>query len=95
MNKTTQRLLAGSTAFALLALIGCTNSVWTEDRTGYRAGDAQARNLALQAGDPWPRNADNTHIHGDGQRAVNAVDTYRAPPAENTIQDVSRSVSGE
>lgn len=41
------------------------------------AGDAKAANAAAQIIDPWPRNAGNQRIPGNGARMVGAIERYK------------------
>ena len=70
--------LLGSAAL----LSGCANSEYLEQRDTITpgAGDAVARNRAIQTINPRPRSAYRTHIHTDGARMHNAMEAYRAAP---------------
>jgi hypothetical protein len=71
-------------ALAAGALGGCANAPY--DPHGYldrrdsielTAGDANARNIALQMIDPWPAYAGNKNFAYNGQRVQAAVQRYR------------------
>ncbi|MGI9523779.1 MAG: hypothetical protein ACR2PG_19275 [Hyphomicrobiaceae bacterium] len=48
------------------------------DKITAGAGDAVAHNIAAQTIDPWPRHAANKRIDIDGERALIAIDRYKA-----------------
>ncbi|MEI8717353.1 calcium-binding protein [Mesorhizobium sp. ISC11] len=51
------------------------------DSVTLAAGDANRSNMLLQTVDPFNPNSQNTHIEGDGARAVAAFNAYRGVPA--------------
>lgn len=51
------------------------------DTVTLAAGDAGRANMLLQTVDPLNPNSQNTHIEGDGTRAVAVFNGYRTPQA--------------
>ncbi|RWD31170.1 hypothetical protein [Mesorhizobium sp.] len=49
------------------------------DTVTLAAGDSNRSNMLLQTVDPFNPNSNNTHIEGDGQRAVAVIQQYRSP----------------
>ncbi len=49
------------------------------DTVTLAAGDANRANILSQTDDPFNPNSQNTHIEGDGARAVGVFQSYRAP----------------
>ncbi|RWB66578.1 hypothetical protein [Mesorhizobium sp.] len=71
MKKTVMLLVAAS-------LSGCAADYLNNyDTTTLAAGDANHTNLLLQTVDPFNPNSNNTHIEGDGARAVGVVAGYK------------------
>lgn len=63
---------------ALLLFSACTSDYLNNyDSVTLAAGDANHANLLLQTVDPFNPNSNNTHIEGDGARAVAAFNAYR------------------
>ena len=62
---------------ALVGLASCQQNLTRTDGVTTHAGDALAINEAKSVVDPWPRNVENTHIEGDGQRLGDAVIKYK------------------
>ena len=71
---------------AVLALGGCQQSLERNDGVTTTAGNSLAVNQAITTVDPWPRNAENTDISGDGQRLGDTVTKYKTA---NTPEDDS------
>jgi hypothetical protein len=44
------------------------------------AGNAKEVNAAIQIIDPWPRQAANRRIPGDGERMAHAIELYKSGP---------------
>ncbi|MDG4886850.1 excalibur calcium-binding domain-containing protein [Mesorhizobium sp. WSM4887] len=66
----------------LLALSGCgADYLNNYDTMTLASGDAGNTNRLLQTVDPFNPNSDNTHIEGDGARAVAVVQRYRSGPS--------------
>jgi hypothetical protein len=68
------RLLAITTS--LIWLSGC-EYFDRRETISLHAGDAVASNIAIHTIDPWPYEAANQRIPGDGQRTADAVERYR------------------
>lgn len=68
-------ILAAMTV-AAFALSACAEHVERSDKIRLDAGDAVAQNKVMQMIDPWPRHAERTHIHHDGQRANKVMKSY-------------------
>ena len=76
------RLLATASAVAIAAVLsGCAGSEYLErrDTITIGAGDAAARNRAIQTINPRPRHAYGRWHATDGHRMNNAIEQYRAP----------------
>lgn len=71
---------------ATVFISGCTQSIARRDSISTSFGNAMASNTALQTVDPWPRNVENTHIHTDGAKSINAIDAYRTPVAPDNAE---------
>lgn len=92
--------------FALLAF-AAPALAWDDPDRVYRArgdsitpeaGNAVARNIAIQTIDPWPPHVRNSRINIDGAYATHGIDRYRAgkatPPRGINTQSVAPSGSG-
>lgn len=68
-------------AFAslLTGMTGGCSDIYFDRREAlsFHAGDAVASNIAVQAIDPWPRDAGNRDLPSNGQRMQRAVERYR------------------
>ncbi|RWM29775.1 excalibur calcium-binding domain-containing protein [Mesorhizobium sp.] len=63
----------------IIAISGCAADYLNNyDTMTLASGDANNTNGLLQTIDPFNPNSNNTHIEGDGARAVAAVQRYRA-----------------
>lgn len=83
MTRTKMRARAAVTAVAILLpglmLQGCYEDDYRSrrDTVSLGAGDAIATMAATQTIDPWNRNAKNTEIHQEGERARVAIERYQ------------------
>lgn len=81
--RTEKRARAALTAAAIvmpaLLLQGCYEDDYRSrrDTVSLGAGDAIATNAVTQTIDPWNRNAKNTEIHQEGERARVAIERYQ------------------
>lgn len=64
-----------------MVVTGCRESDYA-DTINLNAGDAIARNKAIQTIDPWPRSAFKKRHSTNGQRVVNAYDKYKGATTE-------------
>lgn len=73
---------AFAVALIVLPLCGCGADYLNHyDSVTLAAGDANRANSLAQTVDPFNPNSQNTHIEGDGARAVAVVTDYRKGPA--------------
>lgn len=89
------RLPAGAALAAMLLLAACADITSRRETIGFSAGDAVAVNKALQVIDPWDPRAAWTDIDQDGNRAVTAVDTYRAGGESGESDAGTQIVNGQ
>ncbi|MBV8443848.1 MAG: hypothetical protein JO312_25400 [Hyphomicrobiales bacterium] len=101
------------TAIAVLgfavALAGCSPGVPFDDPTADytqrsltispTTGNAQAANLAIQTGTPWPRDSQYTRIPGNGSQMVRAVENFESgtgggPPASAAGASIGPASAG-
>lgn len=67
-----------STAIVVAFVSGCTTDYLNNyDTVTLAANDANRSNMLLQMVDPFNPNSQNTHIEGDGARAVVVAQRYR------------------
>lgn len=67
-----------STAIVVAIISGSTTDYLNNyDAVTLAAGDSNHANMLLQTVDPFNPNSNNTHIEGDGARAVAAFNRYR------------------
>ena len=71
-NMTKRMLTIAALGASGLALSGCQQYLARQDLVESYSGDTQARNLALQAADPWPPYVYDTRIHTTGRRQADA-----------------------
>lgn len=65
-------------SLSVVFLTGCSADYLNHyDGVTLAAGDANHTNMLLQTVDPFSPNSQNTHIEGDGARAVAVVNSYR------------------
>ena len=64
---------------ACLSLGGCIDYERRSDLISPHAGEAMMANRAIQTIDPWPREAFNQTLRGDGPRMEAVVQRYRSP----------------
>ena len=64
-----------------VVVTGCRDHDYA-DKINLDAGDAIARNKAIQTIDPWPRRAFKKRQVTNGQRVVNGYDQYEGATAE-------------
>ena len=77
------RITTLAPVLALALWIGaCADIVSRRETIGFAAGDAVHANKVLQTIDPWDERAGWTVIDQDGDRAVTAIDNYRAAGTE-------------
>jgi hypothetical protein len=79
MKKRVRFALAAAAIVAPAMLSGCNEDDYLarRDTVSLGAGDAVAVNAVTQTIDPWNRNAKNTEINQEGERARVAVERYQ------------------
>ena len=79
MRKCARLALTAATIVAPAMLSGCNEDDYLarRDSVSLGAGDAVAVNAVTQTIDPWNRNAKNTDINQEGERARVAVERYQ------------------
>ena len=79
MRQRARLALAAAAIIAPAMLAGCNEDDYLarRDTVSLGAGDAVATNAVTQTLDPWNRNAKNTDINQEGERARVAVDRYQ------------------
>jgi hypothetical protein len=79
MRKCVRFALAAAAIVAPAMLSGCNEDDYLarRDTVSLGAGDAVAVNAVTQTIDPWNRNAKNTEINQEGERARVAVERYQ------------------
>ena len=79
MKKCVRCALAAAAIVAPAMLSGCNEDDYLarRDSVSLGAGDAVAVNAVTQTIDPWNRNAKNTNINQEGERARVAVERYQ------------------
>jgi hypothetical protein len=79
MKKRVRFALAAAAIAAPAMLSGCNEDDYLarRDTVSLGAGDAVAVNAVTQTIDPWNRNAKNTEINQEGERARVAVERYQ------------------
>ena len=79
LRKGASLALAAAAIIAPALLSGCNEDDYLarRDTVSLGAGDAIATNAVTQTVDPWNRNAKNTDINQEGERARVAVDRYQ------------------
>jgi hypothetical protein len=79
MKKSARLCLTAAAIIAPAMLSGCNEDDYLarRDTVSLGAGDAIATNAVTQTIDPWNRNAKNTDIQLDGERAGVAIDRYQ------------------
>ena len=82
MNKT--RLLNTSALGLLLFAAGCQSYLDRSEGVSTTAGNHLAVNEAKMVVDPWPVYANDTHLHGDGERLGDAVEKYKKSNAKES-----------
>ena len=80
---TKSRLAKLITIAAVAGLAACQQNLTRTDGVTTHAGNSLAVNEAKSVVDPWPRNVENTHIEGDGQRLSKSVVQYKTNPSES------------
>lgn len=81
-------------ALALAASLGGCSDIYLDRREAIalQAGDAVAANKAAQVIDPWPAEAADRRIEGNGERMQRAIERYRTnkvtplPTSGNAVQ---------
>jgi type IV pilus biogenesis protein CpaD/CtpE len=85
-------------ASAVLWLAGC-EYLDRRETVSLHAGNAVASNLAVHTIDPWPYEAANQQIPGDGRRAATIMERYRTgkvtPPQDHATSQISGSDGGQ
>ena len=76
------RLLNTTALGLLLFATGCQSYLDRSEGVTSTAGNHLAVNEAKMVVDPWPPYADNTHLHGDGERLGDAVERYKKSNAK-------------
>lgn len=72
------RFYLAASALCAVSVSGCAVDYLNHyDGVTLAAGDANRSNLLLQTVDPFTPNSQNTHIEGNGARAVAVVNSYR------------------
>ena len=79
MRKCVRAALTAAAIVAPAMLSGCNEDDYLarRDSVSLSAGDAVAVNAVTQTIDPWNRNAKNTDINQEGERARVAVERYQ------------------
>lgn len=79
MRKCARLVLTAAAIVAPAMLSGCNEDDYLarRDTVSLGAGDAVATNAVTQTIDPWSRNAKNTDINQEGERARVAVERYQ------------------
>ena len=79
MKKAARLALAATAIIAPAMLFGCNEDDYLarRDTVSLGAGDAIATNAVTQTVDPWNRNAKNTDINQEGERARVGVERYQ------------------
>jgi hypothetical protein len=79
MKKCVRFALTAAAIVAPAMLSGCNEDDYLarRDTVSLGAGDAVAVNAVTQTIDPWNRNAKNTNINQEGERARVAVERYQ------------------
>ncbi|ESY49032.1 MULTISPECIES: hypothetical protein [unclassified Mesorhizobium] len=75
------RLLSSVLLAGACALAGCADYMSHRDTVTLGAGDAMLANQALHTVDPFPPDAHNTKIEGDGRRVAAAMGFRQKPAA--------------
>lgn len=79
-------LMLGAVA---ISLAGCQQYLARQDLIEPWSGDAVAQNLAVQAIDPWPRHAYDTHIPTSGRRQATAIRKYQTFGEETPAKELA------
>lgn len=70
--------------FLAVFLAGCTADYYARrDVAHSSSGEAVAQNAMVHIIDPWPANAGNRRIPGDGRRLSGAVERYKENEADS------------
>lgn len=77
----------------LLPLAACQQYLDRSEGVTSFAGNQLAANEAKMVDDPWPRYAEETHIHHDGQRLSGAVTKYRSANSTKSSTPASGAAS--
>ena len=78
---------------ALLPLAACQQYLDRSEGVTSFAGNQLAANEAKMVDDPWPRYAEQTHIHHDGQRLSGTVTKYRSANSTKTSAPASSAAN--
>jgi hypothetical protein len=86
---------------ASLAVAGCSSTVGFDDPTAdylqrtplvsTSGGDAQAANIAMQTGTPWPRYSNDTNIPANGARITKVITRYESGSTSSSGGDSATS----
>ncbi|WP_299478033.1 pilus assembly protein [uncultured Roseibium sp.] len=81
---------------AFLLLGGCADYMSHRDTVTVGAGNAMDANMGIHTIQPFPRQAYNTNLPGDGKKAVQAQERYLAPgdPDVVTAAGSEAAISG-
>ncbi|MEI9430303.1 hypothetical protein [Mesorhizobium sp. Cs1299R1N3] len=86
------RLLSFAVLAGACALTGCADYMNHRDSVTLGVGDAMMANQALHAVDPFPPDAHNTKIEGDGRRVAAAMGFRQKASADGGGNSISTAL---